>query len=758
MGELHAGCALMVHFPKRPPSLYARIIHIDKLADVTVISYFPEKNKDGFQKNYVKRPVFLQLSTLKKQIANQEFSVVDFDTPSHWLLSDADLRNNSQTDLIGKTRRDLRKWLARRRDAYRLIRPFVHGRTIDQIVLDPEFSRWPAEQATALGHKSPSQVQRALNAFVLGLGLRNSLLPWYSNSGGPGKEKHSTRKTGRPREFADGKNRLQGVNVSEAVRKIFALGWAKFKKPGVSSQVALDKTLNEWFASSVRWEGSNAIVKLKPEAEQYSVAQFEYWGTHAPNAPTARQIERGDTHVRREYMRRQGKIGDRHHSINGDGYLDSTSCDQTLVSSASRLKVISSPWRTEVLGAGHGIDYIFGSHVGFENPSSSTALLAILHASQDKVAYCAKNGIHIEPRDWLSMTFRQFFMDNGEGKNIVVMRTLEEIESGASYGATFQSINKSPIESNFNRAHRDLDHLTPGSTMGRRKRRGEPARAELARLNFQEFLHEDIKRILYHNNEEIITLPLVAMRRDGVEPTRRGAVEWFLANGYLSSTPQDLTALKVRCLPRLSGYLGSDGIHLYDPFYASKRVIQELVYTCDWLLRSDALGRLGGKRKTVEIHINPSDLSTCWTNLGGSLRMLHLKSSDPDLHHMTLMDWLSITRDDRLVAFLGKAAEQNRGLRRAAEIKEATTRANAERKAEINAAGKKPTKSELKHGIRVNTALEKSAQTGIPKLSQAERKKLDEQTFFNSPTTYSVPTQAHGTKEIDDVMRQLLEE
>lgn len=758
MSELHLGCALLTRLPTKKPMLYARVIHMDPLEDVVAISFFPEKNSAGFQKNYIKKPVFRRLSSLEAQIADGEFAVAKFETPSHWLLSNKQLHSNSSTDLLRKTRRDLRKWLKHRRDAYLLIRPFVHHRTVAQIILDPEFSGWPTKRAKELGHKSCAKVQRALNAFILGLGLRNSLLPWYPHSGGPGKEKHSNKKTGRPREFGGEEGRLAGVNCSKEVRKIFALGWSKYKKPGVSTQVAFHNTLNDWFATSIKWEGNSAVVTIAPEAQNYSPAQFEYWGTHATNALTAKQIHRGETHVRQEYMRRLGKIKDRHNSINGTAYLDSTPADQTLVSSASRLKPISSPTRTEVIGAGFGIDYIFGSHVGFEHTSSTTALLAILHAAEDKVAYCAKNGITIEPRDWLSLSFRQYVMDNGEGKNQAVMKTLEEIEAGASYGAAYQSINKAPVESNFNRAHKDLDHLIPGSTMGRRPRRGEPARVELARLNFQEFLPLEIKRILRHNNEEVITLPLVAMRRDGVEPTRRGAVEWLLANGYISSTAQDLTALKVRCLPRLQGFLAADGIHLYDPFYKPKREITELVYTSEWLLRSGALGTLGGRRKPIEVHINPSDLSQCWCNLGGSLQLLHLKSGDPDLHHMTLLDWLSITRDDRLVSFLSKAAEQNRGLQRAAEIKQATSKANSERKAEIKLSGSKPTKSQLKRDIRANTSLERSAQSGVPKLSKAERMKLVKHAPIAPFVLSSANTQAIASSEVEDVMLKLFED
>jgi hypothetical protein len=718
MDEITVGCALREHLTNSEPKLYGRVIHVDKTNDLVVIARFPGKNKLGYQKNYVPRPLRQHLSNLQRDVAAKNFSVLEFEMPSHWLLTTEQLQQNSTSGLQQASRRELNRWLMKRDKAYQLISPFVHGRSIEEIVMDPAFAGWPAKRAGELNLAGCSQIQRTLNVYLLALGLLNGLLPWYNHCGNPGKQKFSKTKTGRPKEFSTGDDpEFDGRNCSAEVRQYFAMGWKKFKKPGVSVRQALDFTLNESFSKSTRWDGVTAKVTLKPEALKFTEEQFEYWGKSSDGALSAIAIERGETAARRSFMRRQGKVSERHLTANGEGFLDSTSCDQTMVSCSSRLKVLSSPWRTDVMGA--AVNYIFGHHVGFESPSGMTALMAILHSAEDKVEYCARFGIKIKPSDWLSMTFRQFVMDNGEGKGQLVMRTLESMECGASFGAAYDAINKSPQESKHASTQRHVDHLMPASTMGKRARRGEPCRAGLARLNFFEYMPHLIEHVLYHNNKEVIALPTIEMRRDGVEPTRRGVVEWMMATGYMTSAPTDLQALRIHCLPRLDACLQSDGLHLYDPTFSGKRIIPKLLYTSDWLQRSGMLDRASSARWRLEAHINPSDLSKVWVNLGG-IKCLDLKSADPDMLQVTLLDWLAISRDDRLVGFLAHVDKVKEGVNRVASIKLATTAANRERNAEIKARGTRPTKTAQRRDKRDNTAVERAAMTGVPRAGKRD--------------------------------------
>lgn len=753
MSKIWVGCALLLPRRNLPPLVYARVIFIDEVRDMIVIAVLPETNSKGGTHHYIKKPKLKRLSAVERQVSTNEFYVADFETPSHWLLTMSQLRSGSTAGLLRKTRRNTRTWLRIQLNSYRIIRPFVKNRTLAEILFDTEFSAWPGKRAAELGNCTTAQVQRSLNAYLLALGSINGLLPWFANSGAPGKPKFSTTKTGRPRE-ASKRGAHSGKNCPERVRKIFELGWKKFKKAGVSVSVAFSRTKLEWFAKSVIWNGSSASVTLTKEASHYTEEQFEYWGTKSENALSAAQIERGETNAKREYLRRQNKSKDKYRTLNGEAFLDSTSCDQTLVSEASRLKVLSSPWRTEVMGS--YIDYIFGHHVGFEDVSSTTALMAINHAAHPKIEYCARFGIEIENRDWLPMSFGRFSLDNGEGKTELVMRTFEELECGAIYGAAYDAINKSIQESSHKRAHLKLDHLLPGSTLGRRARRGEPSRAEMALLNFSEYLPMDIKRILHHNNEEIINLPLIEMRQDDIEPTRRGVVEWLMANGRMSSAAVDLSILKVHCLPRLKAYIDAGVVRIYDPIFSGKRIIPELAYVNDWFLRTAAANLSGKRRHYIEVHINPSDLTQCWCNLGDRLQHLTLRSADPDLAKMTLIDWLTVCADDRLKLFLSKVTNAAHAVNREAAIKKAASDAKRERTSEIKSLPKKPTKAQLKRDIRGNTAVEKSAQTGIPRAPQSV---LPEE-FSTRPDPTFPPWQISSTQfedDMEDIMREIRE-
>jgi len=748
MLEITLGCVLREHRANTEPKLYGRVVHLDKQLDLVVIVKFPGRDKHGHQKNYVCRPVINHLSAWERQIQDAKYSVAEFDSPSHWLLTSDQLRKNSATGLIHSSRRNLSSWLKRRSEAYRLIRPFVHGRTITEIVMDPAFVGWPERRAQELDLKTSARIQRTLNAYILALGNRNGLLPWYSRCGNPGLQKFSRTKTGRPasaRELAQGRD--EGMNCDQTTRTYFALGWKKFKKRGVSVRTAFDRTLETWFAKSVRWDGVNAKVTLRPEAFKFTVKQFVYWGTRGTDALSSIAINKGETASRRAYLRRQGKVKDRHLTVNGEAFLDSTSCDQTLVSCASRLKVLSSPWRTDVMGA--ATDYIFGHHVGFESPSQTTALMAILHAAEDKVEYCARFGIRIQPRDWLSMTFRQIVTDNGEGKGQLAMSALEEMEAGASFGAAYDSINKAPLESKHASTQAHVDHQTPGSTLGRRAERGESSRASLARLHFYEYMPKLIEHVLYHNNEQVITLPTIEMRRDGVEPTRRGVVEWMVANGYLTSAPTDLQALRIRCLPRLQACVQPDGVHLYDPTFNGKRIVPSLVYSSDWLRGSALLSQ--GRRRHLEAHLNPSDLSSIWVNLGG-LKCLTLQSPDPDLHEMTLLDWLTVSSDERIRAFLSKASQVQVGVNAAATLNRSIQVANKERNAEIRSRGAKPKKSELKRDRRENTNLEKIAITGLP-VAPKKSPTLPLSTDLRETLSTPVPPASNWTLDLAQAIR-----
>lgn len=690
---------------------WARIIFVNMALELVYFVPFP-KMKGGRQSNYVPTPRVLSAVNLAKELEDADrVQLVDFKAPEHWLWTDAQMDADVKSGPLRRYRRNLAKWKTVRDDAYELIRPFVEGRSVQEILESPDINSWPARRAQEIGHKSKVRIGRALNAYLLGMADKRALMPAYGNCGGPGKQKFSSRDTGRPtiaaRVLGETKSK---PNLSPDVRAKLALGWRRHKTKGVSDRVALGKTCKDYFVKSITPTPQGVKVELLPEAYDISPQMFRYWGCRSHEALRSIDILRGMSPARDEITRRLNKARDRFDTLNGVAYIDSTSADQTLISSVHPLRRLKSPWRTEVLGA--SIDYIFGIYVGFEASSATTALLAILNAATDKVAMCARFGHIIEPDDWYSCTFNKFETDNGEGKGKLAMYTLEQMSTTASYGKVYDAINKAAIESGHRQRQKRIDHLMPGTTMGRQKIRGEKDRSIVAGMRFDDYMHLLIKEILHHNNTAYIDPPRIEMYPGLKERTRRGVVEWLMKHHYLSSSPMDIDVLRVMCLPRFEASMHGDGIHLFVPGAGSKRLIRKLVYRNEYLLTHGLLHQSGRKAHRLEVHMNPMDLTHIWANIDG-LKRFDLAAGDQDLAGVTLIDWLAITEDDKLAAYLSKRLEKQHLTDQLANIDHRYEQGQKIRNQVIKEHGK-PTKRDMRSDIRAMTDMEKALHTGMP--------------------------------------------
>jgi hypothetical protein len=689
----------------------SRIIHVNIAQELVIHVPFP-KSKDKRLANYVPAPRAISAIGLAKALEDSKTcALVDFKTPEHWLWTDAQLESELKNNPMRRFRRKLANWKEVRDRSYELIKPFVDQYTVRELLEHPDLKSWPAQRAQELGLTSTVKIRRALHAYLLGLGDKRALMPGYGNCGAPGQQKFSIKDTGRPSIAAEmlGQKKHK-PSLSPEARAKLALGWKRHKAKGVSDRVALARTLNDYFVKSVTPSGQGVKVELLPEAFDISQPMFSYWGKR--NQQTLRSIElnRGLLPSRDETLRRMHKARDRYDTLNGVAYIDSTSTDQTLISSIHPLKRLTSPWRTEVLGA--SIDYIFGIYVGFEAASATTALLAILSAATDKVAMCAKFGHIIEPRDWYGNTFNMFEADNGEVKGQLAMYTLQALSTSASYGKVYDAINKASNESGHHQRQKRIDHLLPGSTMGRSKIRGEADRMEAAGLRFDDYMHLLIGEVLRHNNSEYIDPPRLEMYPGIKERTRRGVVEWMIEHHYLSSSPMDIDVLRVTCLPRFDASMHGDGIHLFVPGTGGDRLIRNLVYRSDYLLTQGLLHQSRRKVSRLVVHMNPMDLSHIWANIDG-LKRFDLATGDHDFEGVTLMDWLAISDDNKLAKFLASKFEKQH---LADKLANTATRYKAGKKAQQEAIKThgKPTKTEIKRDVRAMTEIEKAIQTGMP--------------------------------------------
>ncbi len=248
--------------------------------------------------------------------------------------------------------------------------------------------------------------------------------------------------------------------------------------------------------------------------------------------------------------------------------------------------------------------------------------------------------------------------------------------------------------------------------MGRQKNRGELDRAVIAGLRFDDYMHLLLKEILHHNNNEYIDPTRLEMYSGLKERTRRGVVEWLMEHHYMSSSAMDIDVLRVACLPRFEASMHGDGIHIFMPGSQGKSLIKKLVYRSDYLLTSGMLHQSNRKVHKLEVHMNPMDLTHIWSNIDG-LKRFEYAGGDQDLAGVTLIDWLAITEDDKLAAYLSGKQEVQHLADKLATSDHLYKAGRKDRQAAIKAHGKL-TKKEMKSDVRLMTQMEKALLTGMP--------------------------------------------
>lgn len=701
--KLEAGNLLLKHHENVPPTIWCRILDVDRASGWTWLIAVPQAKGKFGRKPYLTSPFLAAIEDLANGQLG-DLSEVAFGQPSSWLLTDAELDANSSNGKMAPTRRRLSKWKKRRDAGFASIAPLFKGRTVGEVLRARAHIGWCEKRKVELGLSSAERLYRAMNRYFYGMGEINALLPDWDACGAEGRHKIWKKKPGARSEFNAPDGKQPGCVMSHDVRVKLWRGWKKYKKDGESVRTAFAKTNAEFFAEELCWSGQEAKVKLLPESRRPTINQFRTVGLEpAPPDPVA-VLRKGLARTTSNQQMRAGLNRGRNLAVGQEGQMDATPCDQSLVSMASRLISVQSPYRTEIIEP--TIGYVFGLHIGFENPSMTTASLTLLHAADSKVEFCKRFGIEISEEQWLCRSFRRIRVDNGEMKSQLGLATAEEMQATADFCAAYFWQGKPMIESRNQVGHVRVDHKMPASTKGKQRERGEPDPILGSLLNFEEYMHMYLKEVLWYNNEELVpNLLTVEMRSDNVRPTRASIINWMIEKGYESS-PTDVEQLRVRCLPKFKGISCPDGIHIIDPTRSKEAFIPKMIYNSEWL-RSQRI-----RKRNFDIHMNPSLPAEVWVNIGG-LKPLHLQVQDPYLLKMPLLDWVGISIDDRKTLRNGTQLDQEHESSKLSTIARMAADAKDEKKVELKNLPKKPTKTAARRGRRKNTEVEKGLTTTL---------------------------------------------
>lgn len=645
------------------------VIFIDKASDQIVLLPLPGRRFNASRKwsdesapqalrtvHHIKQPKVESLAEISSD--EEQYTFHRRADPPIFNLTDEELLTGRHSLIGSKARRDLSKSLAIRDRQWQWIEDLVKRPMAE--LLDPVRLRTLAQEVQlAFKLKRYQPVVRALRAYWLNGFMKAGLLPRFDLCNLPGKPKYAKVKTGRPSK----KSRLgeEGYVLSEVDRDKLRRGWRRHKKQGVSVKKAYFLTMDEyWGISRTNLGPSQYEVKLLPPHERPTLRQFRTHGPGRDPANAAWRVNIGEIKHSKDHRPLHGSATDGIVAAGQLAEIDSTSDDQNLVSTASRLQPLSSPSNTKVVEVSTG--YILGIHGGFEKPSTMTSLIALANALSPKENFCARYGVDLKPGEWITIPIKRVRADNGELKSEAGISTMEQSAIAAEFVKSYAADRKPLTESAHKSVAKNSSHQLAGSTQGKCRDRGDTDPSKNRCLNFIEYMARLITAVIFHNNHDRVPhLLTMEMRNQGVRPFRADILKWKCDNGYVVQEPSmDPSTLRSQCLPRLEGRLQRDGVRVLDPRCTEKkpRLIPTLVYSSKDLVEACGSSMRPGTSKPCDIYLDPSFPGEAWVRHDKLIRVRQ-KGSDPEKAAVPLLDWLEITDRDELARFLERDVDDD---------------------------------------------------------------------------------------------------
>lgn len=442
----------------------------------------------------------------------------------------------------------------------------------------------------------------------------NALLPDYEKSGGRGKtRKAGEKKRGRPRKYG----KQKGTNVTPDMRKVFSVAYDRYYASQVNGKYTLrgayKKMISEFYSVKGTDPETGQILHFRKEEieEQGGVPlfeQFQYWCNK--------------DHLRLEIKRKRmgaklydkdlrGLLGTSNAEVIGPGsryQIDATIADVYLVSRLDPNLIIGRPVLYVVIDVFSRL--IVGIYVGLEGPSWVSAMMALANTAMDKVAYCAKFGIAIQPEDWPAQHMPGTFLgDRGEIESEKIDSLINNFNVSVENTSSYRADWKGVVESRFRLLPAKFKAYMPGYIdVDYRQRGGTDYRLD-AVLNLDDFTKIIINCVLHYNNShEITTYDYDRdVRADGVPAIPSQLWEWGIRHrsGALRAYPEEL--VKFSLMPKDQASVTETGIAFRGRFYTCKLAMEQR-----WFDKA----RQDGRWKVV-VSYDPRDMDQVYLHVIG---------------------------------------------------------------------------------------------------------------------------------------------
>lgn len=512
----------------------------------------------------------------------------------------------------------------------------------------------------------------------------NALAPDYHHCGGKGKSRREIEnKPGRKRSITPG----SGVIINEEIADIFTSAIEGFFL--VNNKLPLVAAKNKAIA---------IFKSTYPTADESSIptmAQFRYF-FHKNYTTSEVTKKRTPKNI---YDKDISPLLSTAGNLNigpGSRYeIDATIADIYIVSNKDPDLIIGRPVIYFVKDVFSRM--VVGLYVGLENPSWVAAMIAIANAFSDKVRFCQKYGIDIDPSQWPSLGIPEGIMaDRAELMYRQADALVNRFNIKLSNARAYRGDDKAICERTFNTVQAEFRPYVKGivEPINGKKRIGR--RYELdAELSLSAFTEIIIHLVINHNTRHVI---------DGYDfapdmPTDLPAIplqlwNWGVQNrtGKLRYCDEDL--VKINLLPHETGTVSELGI-----------TFKGLKYTCQQALKAGWFDRIPQNRpskveigfdprRTYKVYLRPDNsYETFWT--------CELTDRSRRFKDMCFVEAAGIFKTMRKTESRAKQNEDFQKPDVQKRIEEIASRERAKK------GTNKSTKSERLHGIRENRLLEK---------------------------------------------------
>lgn len=430
---------------------------------------------------------------------------------------------------------------------------------------------------------------------------KNSLLPDYINSGARGKERKLTDiKVGRPKRANYEGEVIEGINITEEVKKHFQVSINKYYRN--NKKLSLKETymlMLSDFYSDIYKEDDEIKHRVWDKSRVPTYNQFYYWFKKDENIKkdiTFRESEKEFNLNNREILSNSKQETD------GPGtrfQVDATIADVYIVSSLNRNRVIGRPIVYAIIDVYSRI--ITGIYVGLEGPSWIGAMMALDNMICDKVEFCKKYGIDIKEEQWPCKHLPEIIIaDRGEFEGYSVENLINNLDVKIENTSPYRGDLKGIVERSFRTTNEKIKHTTPGAIQKEFRKRGDRDYRLDATLTLEEFTKIYINIVLHHNSKIVDKYVMdKEMIEDEIIPTPLQLWKWGIENrkGRLKTVDRDV--LRLNILPKGKASISRAGIRFKGLYYSSDKAIKE-----QWFIKNNV--------RNIDIVYDPRNMNNIY--------------------------------------------------------------------------------------------------------------------------------------------------